>query len=119
MTLTSTDTINDFSGNVAEILDTTCTSGPGAGNYETAGSFTQWTSTSSPDLSDYEKGASGPNGAYDSTNYIGKYKGCSASSNIFVRGAKADTATADTGIYNIDLSNAAPSSTLYGFRCVK
>lgn len=118
-TLSSTDTINDIGGNVSELLDTTCSSGTGAGNYETAVAYTQWTSVAAPDLSDYEKGASGPLGAYDSDEATGKYKGCATTANIFVRGGKADTALADAGVFQLDLSAAAPSSTLIGFRCVK
>ena len=120
-TLSSTDTVNDMSGNVAEWVSDTCTSGTGVGSYETTGgAFVEWNLNSSPNLGDYERGIAGPSvSSWTSANKIGEYKGCGATGNGFVRGGGA-TGTTDAGIYGLDLNSLqSATSAIWGFRCVK
>lgn len=113
--LSSTDKIWDISGNVSEWLATTCTM---ADYYDSAG-LIEWTDSN---LDDAERAAAGPsNSAYnDATNALGRYDGCGADSNVFMRGGYVDTTNATyAGIYQIDLTTTGTAGTRIGFRCVK
>lgn len=118
LTLSTGETIQDFSGNVAEWVDATCTPGTGIGNYQTGGTVVDWTNAG---LTDYERGVSGPsNSTWDYNRAVGQYKGCTLSNNVFLRGG-ASTGGYDVGIFDLDLTkNQNVTGALWGgFRCVK
>lgn len=117
-TLSTGDTIRDFSGNVAEWVDATCTPGTGLGNYQTAGAVVDWTNAG---LTDYEQGVSGPsNTIWDFNRGVGQYKGCTLAGNAFLRGGSS-LGGYDVGIFDLNLNNnQSVTGTLWGgFRCVK
>ncbi len=130
LTLLSGDTIKDFSGNLAEWVDNTCTSGSGVGKYYQDGNpgtvaTLEWTTSN---LDDYERATSGPSSSsYSSTNGIGQYTECTLDNNSFLRGGASDEVLS-AGIFSLNLrrdiyqlSNGdyTPNRYLYGFRCVK
>jgi len=114
-TLSNGQTIWDMSGNVYEWTHDICTSGTGTGYWQGAG-WIEWTDST---LSDYEKITAGPIGAYTADNGAGRYYGCSANGNGFLRSGHWDNGSY-AGLFILGL-NAAPtfSSTSVGFRCVR
>ena len=114
-TLSNGQTIWDLSGNVSEWTHDICTTGTGTGYWQGAG-WVEWTDSS---LSDYEKITAGPIGTYTATNAVGRYYGCSANGNGFLRGEYwADGSY--VGLFSLYL-NAAPSysNSTIGFRCAR
>jgi len=114
-TLSNGQTIWDMSGNLYEWTHDICTAGTGTRYWQGAG-WIEWTDST---LSDYEKIVAGPVGAYTATNGVGRYYGCSANGNGFLRsGAWADGSYA--GLFDLNLSYApSASSTGIGFRCAR
>ena len=114
-TLSNGQVIWDLSGNVYEWTHDICTAGTGTGYWQGAG-WIEWTDST---LSDYEKITAGPIGAYTATNGVGRYYGCSANGNGFLRGGSWAYGS-DAGLFALDLS-AAPSYsyTHIGFRCAR
>ena len=114
-TLSNGQTIWDLSGNVYEWTHDICTTGTGTGYWQGAGWF-EWTDSS---LSDYEKITAGPIGTYTATNAVGRYYGCSANGNGFLRGGHwADGSYA--GLFFLYLGNApSNSNSNFGFRCAR
>jgi len=106
----------DWSGNVWEWVDMTCTAGTGAGYWYYTAAWIEW---SNANLSDYEKPRAGPSGAYTSTQNAGRYYGCSATGNAVFRGGNW-TGSTNAGVFAI-FANYAPSisGTGFGFRCGK
>ena len=104
----------DWSGNVWEWVDMTCTAGTGAGYWYNSGSWIEWDNAN---LSDYEKGRAGPAGAYTATQNAGRYYGCTATGNAVFRGGNwSDGALA--GVFAFYAVNAPSNSyTNIGFRC--
>ena len=111
LTLSNGQTIWDLSGNVWEWTNDTCTQT----NWYNSG-WLEWTDAN---LADYEKPNAGPLGAYTSTNRVGKYYGCTANGNAFLRGGSWSYNTY-AGAFALGL-NYAPASyhTNFGFRCVR
>ncbi|KAF0124424.1 MAG: hypothetical protein FD189_2415 [Elusimicrobia bacterium] len=66
--LSTGEYIWDWSGNLWEWLDMTCTAGTGAGYWYESGGWIEW---SDGNLSDYEKGRAGPAGSYTSAHNAG------------------------------------------------
>ena len=105
----------DWSGNVWEWVDMTCTAGTGSGYWATGG----WLEWSDANLSDYEKGRAGPSGAYTSAQNAGKYYGCSATGNAVFRGGPW-TSIAISGVYAFYALGAPTySHAETGFRCAR
>ena len=105
----------DWSGNVWEWVDMTCTAGTGNGYWDSGG----WLEWSDANLSDYEKGRAGPSGAYTSTQNAGKYYGCSATGNAAFRGCSW-TGGAIAGVYTFYALGAPTySHAETGFRCAR
>ena len=103
----------DWSGNVWEWVDMTCTGGTGNGYWATSG----WLEWNDANLSDYEKGRAGSSGAYTSTQNAGRYYGCTATGNAVVRGGHWND-VANTGVFAFDAYNdPSYSHTSRGFRC--
>ena len=104
----------DWSGNVWEWVDMTCTAGTGAGYWYNSGGWIEWDNAN---LSDYEKGRAGPAGAYTATQNAGRYYGCTATGNAVFRGGYwGDGASA--GVFAFNARNAPSLSvTAIGFRC--
>ena len=104
----------DWSGNVLEWLEMTCSGGTGTGLWDITASWQEWTVAS---LSDYEKGRAGPAGAYTSAQNAGKYYGCAADANVVTRGG-GWTSGVNAGIFAFQA--AVIPSDYYdnlGFRC--
>ncbi|MDD4409657.1 MAG: prepilin-type N-terminal cleavage/methylation domain-containing protein [Candidatus Pacebacteria bacterium] len=72
----------DLSGNTWEWNSDICVQGSGAGNWYNSA----WIEWSDSNLSDYELGSAGPNPLYTSTQNVGRYYGCAANGNGFLRG---------------------------------
>jgi len=114
-TLTNGQTVWDMSGNIYEWTNDTCTAGTGTGYWQGAG-WIEWTDSN---LSDYEKLVAGPAGAYTATNAAGRYYGCSANGNGFLRGGHWGNGSY-AGLFNLVLNDApSHSSTYLGFRCAR
>jgi hypothetical protein len=114
-TLTNGQTIWDLSGNVYEWTNDTCTTGTGTGYWQGAG-WIEWNDTT---LTDYEKVVAGPAGSYTSTNATGRYYGCSANGNAFLRSGGWNYGS-DAGVFNLFLYYAPTiSGTTVGFRCAR
>jgi len=114
-TLQNGQEIWDISGNVYEWVNDTCTAGTGAGNWQAAG----WLEWDNSVLSDYEKTIAGPAGNYTATNAAGRYYGCSATGNVFLRGGDWGSGSY-AGVFNLDLSaTSSYSYTAVGFRCAR
>jgi prepilin-type N-terminal cleavage/methylation domain-containing protein len=130
LTLLSGDTIKDFSGNVAEWVDTLCTPGDGQGKYyDNSGAVSTFDWDDSAKFDDYERAASGPSiSTWTFAQGIGQYTECAAplnEKNAFLRGGGSDDVAA-AGIFSLNLRrsiytqhNTDTSQYLYGFRCVK
>lgn len=105
----------DWSGNLFEWVDMTCTAGAGSG-YWYSSAWVEWSDTN---LSDYEKVRAGPAGAYTSTHNTGKYYGCTSTGNAVLRGGYwANGANAGVfafGAYNDPLL----VYDAFGFRCAR
>jgi len=115
-TLQNGETIWDLSGNVYEWTNDTCTAGTGAGNYYNSGAWVEWDNSN---LSDYEKSIAGPAGNYTATNATGRYYGCSATGNAFLRSGDWDVGSY-AGVFYLNLGNApSVSYTSVGFRCAR
>jgi len=103
----------DWSGNVWEWVDMTCTAGTGAGYWDNSG-LVEWTVGN---LSDYEKPRAGPAGAYTSAQNAGLLSGCAGTGNVLRRGGAWDSTT-NGGIFSIFLGNPSLSASVWrGFRC--
>lgn len=115
-TLSNGEVIWDWSGNVWEWMDETCTAGSGIGNWYNGG----WIEWSDSNLGDYERAQMGPSSSsYTSSNGMGRYYGCTSSGNAFLRGGYWNGG-ASAGAFSLALSNAPSNSgTGLGFRCVK
>jgi len=111
--LSNGQTIWDMSGNVWEWTNDTCMAGTGTGYWQGTG-WIEWTDST---LSDYEKLVAGPAGAYTAANGAGRYYGCSANGNGFLRSGSWDDGSV-AGLFNLNLGGAPTSSgTNLGFRC--
>ena len=111
MNLSNGEVIWDFSGNVYEWTDAQCGT-----PWDTTAAWQEWNVAG---LTDYEKYVGGPDGSYTSSNGVGKYYGCTANGNAFLRGG-AWYSGADAGVAALVLNNAPSSSTTgVGFRCCK
>ena len=112
--LSSGQYIWDWSGDVWEWVDMTCTAGTGAGYWYNSGAYLEWTDGN---LSDYEKARAGPAGAYTATHNAGRYFGCSATGNAVLRSGYFFTGV-HAGVFAFN-ANSAPSSSgvEIGFRC--
>jgi len=108
-TLSNGQTIWDLSGNVWEWNNDACS--------QTNWHNSAWIEWNTVALSDYEKTNAGSLGNYTSANGAGRYYGCTANSNGFIRGG--DWSNGDyAGVFSLDL-RYAPSllDTTVGFRC--
>ncbi|MFA5346407.1 MAG: SUMF1/EgtB/PvdO family nonheme iron enzyme [Candidatus Omnitrophota bacterium] len=115
-TLSNGQTVWDMSGNVYEWTHDICTAGTGTGYWYGTANWFEWTDSN---LSDYEKITAGPIGAYTATNGAGRYYGCSANGNGFLRGGDWDYGSY-AGLFNLRLSYAPSySGTNIGFRCAR
>jgi len=113
--LSSSEYLWDWSGNVLEWVDMTCTAGTGAG-YWHSGGWLEWTDVN---LSDYEKERSGPAGAYTATHNAGRYYGCTTTGNAVGRGGVWSHTTI-AGVFTFDGYNTPSySDTHIGFRCAR
>ncbi|MCX6792620.1 MAG: prepilin-type N-terminal cleavage/methylation domain-containing protein [Candidatus Falkowbacteria bacterium] len=112
--LSNGEVIWDFSGNIDEWLDKTCTSA----EYVDLGGLDEWTN---PGISTAAHDASGPlDPLFNSTYGIGNYFGCISDGNVFLRGGSADNSSYKGGLYSLYLAyNNSVTSPLAGFRCVK
>lgn len=120
LTLLSGEVIKDFSGNVAEWVDDTCTSGSGIGKYFYGGSsYYDWSDATPNLVADYERGASGPSNAlWGISQGLGTYKPCTTGNPFLRGGSVADGG--HSGIFGLQLNNIpASSNPLWGFRCVR
>ncbi|WKZ25076.1 MAG: type II secretion system protein [Patescibacteria group bacterium] len=124
--LLSGGSIWDLAGNVAELADSTCVSGTGAGQYPVVGPSYWSTVLADPNYA-YAVEASGPTwlDGYDSSmgNSGWFTSGCSSTGNIFIRGGDSFNGTDGhdgyVGIYYLDLENNSSYKGKYlGFRCV-
>jgi hypothetical protein len=116
-TLSNGNVIWDWSGNVWEWLNGTCTPGSGSGKWYNSGAWIQW---SDSNLNDYERSTLGPsNSSYTSSQNMGRYVGCTASGNAIRFGGQYDDGES-AGCYGLVLVNL-PSDTGggIGFRCCK
>ncbi|MBI5744542.1 MAG: hypothetical protein HY952_08340 [Elusimicrobia bacterium] len=104
----------DWSGNVWEWVDMTCTAGTGAGYWYNA-AWIEWTDAN---LSDYEKPRAGPAGAYTSAQNAGRYYGCTATGNAVFRGGNWLNG-ADAGVFAFVADKAPSYSGPRGFRCAR
>ncbi|HAT71681.1 MAG TPA: hypothetical protein DCS63_02565 [Elusimicrobia bacterium] len=112
--LSSSEYIWDWSGNVMEWVDMTCTAGTGAGYWYNSATWIEWTDGN---LSDYEKVRAGPSGAYIATHNAGRYYGCTTTGNAVGRGG-VWSHDASAGVFTFDAYNAPSySDTHIGFRC--
>lgn len=108
-TLSNGQTIWDFSGNVYEWNNDICS--------QTNWSSSSWIEWDNSDLSDYEKPNAGPSGNYTSTHGAGRYYGCTANGNGFIRGGRWGDG-AGAGVFALRLGyGPTDSSTGLGFRC--
>lgn len=108
-TLSNGQTIWDLSGNVWEWNNDICS--------QTNWSSSSWIEWNNAVLSDYEKPNAGPLGNYTSTHGAGRYYGCTANGNGFLRGGRWNRG-AYAGVFALDLSLwPTASSTSFGFRC--
>jgi len=114
-TLTNGSSIWDLAGNVWEWTNDTCQSGTGFGKWYNIGSYIEWTDAN---LSDYEKSMAGPPGSYTSTQGMGRYGGCSANGNAFVRGGNFDHSSV-AGAFALWLGTLPTSAGNRGFRCAR
>jgi len=106
----------DWSGNVWEWVDMTCTAGAGAGYWYDSGAYIEWDDAN---LSDYEKVRAGPAGAYTSAQNAGRYIGCTSTGNAGLRGGCWNIA-ATAGVFAFALGNIPSASyTTVGFRCAR
>lgn len=108
-TLSNGQTIWDLSGNVWEWNNDTCS--------QTNWNNSTWIEWNDDALSDYEKTNAGSLGNYTSANGAGRYYGCTANGNGFIRGGDWDLGDY-AGMFTLNL-NYAPSDldTDIGFRC--
>lgn len=112
--LSSGQYIWDWSGNVWELLDMTCSSGTGTGFWDNTDGWLEWDAAG---LSDHEKVRSGPAGAYTSTQNAGRYYGCVADGNAARRGGAYNSTTyAGPFAHNMNYGPSY-SDTGNGFRC--
>lgn len=113
--LSNGEVIWDWSGNVWEWLSNTCTGGTGAGNWDSTAAWQEWTASA---FDDYERATLGPSSSvWDANNGTGRYYGCTANGNAFIRSGGWDGGVY-AGVFTLYLSNA-PSGvgTSVGFRC--
>ena len=109
--LNNSEIIWDFSGNVWEWNNNTCSQGDPW--YSTAG-WLEWTNSN---VNGTEKTLGGSIGNYNSANGVGMYYGCTTNGNGFLRGGAWNFGTG--GAFFILLGNSPGSvDTLWGFRCV-
>jgi hypothetical protein len=114
-TLTNGQIVWDLSGNVYEWTHDICYTGTGQGYWQGAG----WIEWNDATLTDYEKMTAGPAGAYTATNGVGRYYGCSANGNGFLRSGFWNVGSY-AGLFHLDLSFAPSNSyTNVGFRCAR
>ena len=112
--LSSGQYIWDWSGNVWEWVDMTCSSGTGAGYWYNSAAWVEW---SDANLSDHEKVRAGPAGAYTSAQNSGQYYGCIATANAVLRGGRWVNAE-NAGVFAFSANNApSGSNEAFGFRC--
>ncbi|MFH0831864.1 MAG: hypothetical protein V1886_03295 [archaeon] len=113
--LSNGEVIWDWSGNVYEWLANTCTGGTGAGNWDATAAWQEWTAAA---FNDYERPTLGPSSSlWDANNGTGRYYGCTANGNAFLRGGHWGSG-AYAGVFNLYL-DGAPSyvNSDFGFRC--
>jgi formylglycine-generating enzyme required for sulfatase activity len=106
----------DLAGNVWEWTNNTCTQGSGTSKWS---SITSWIEWNGSDLNDYERPTAGPNPLYTSSQNAGKYYGCSANGNGFVRGGTWFDGNR-VGLFAIHMADSPSfSGTATGFRCTR
>lgn len=111
-TLSNGQTIWDLSGNVWEWNNDTCSQT----NWYSGASWIEWDNAN---LSDYEKSNAGPLGPYTSAHGAGRYYGCTANGNGFLRGGYWIYG-AYAGVFALHLGSAPSGSFAVaglGFRC--
>ena len=114
--LSSGQYIWDWSGNVYDWVDMTCTAGSGAGYWYNA----IWVEWNDANLADYEKLRAGPAGGSLSTQNAGQYRGCAATGNAVARGGNWGDGATLAGVYSFSAGIAPSSSyTSIGFRCAR
>jgi len=113
--LSSGQYIWDWSGNVWEWLDMTCTAGIGAGYWYFVAAYLEWTDAN---LSDYEKVRAGPEGAYISAHNAGQYYGCSATGHAMRRGGAHNSGEV-AGVFALYHTLPSTSDSYIGFRCAR
>jgi hypothetical protein len=114
--LSSGQYVWDWSANVFEWLDMTCTAGSGVGNWYNSGNWVEWTNAN---LSDYEKVRAGPSGAYTTAQNMGQYYGCNAAGKAAARGCSWDE-SGNAGVFALYSVQLPSYSDAYiGFRCGK
>jgi len=115
LSLANGQVIWDLSGNVYEWTHDFCYTGTGTGYWQGA----DWIEWNDSTLSDYEKAIAGPAGNYTSANATGRYYGCSANGNAFLRSGRWDYGSY-VGVFNLNLYSAPSRSDTYvGFRCAR
>jgi len=109
-TLSNGETIWDLSGNVWEWNNDTCSQT----NWYSGAAWIEWDNDA---LSDYEKTNAGSLGNYTSANGAGRYYGCIANGNGFLRGGNWNYGDY-AGVITLGLGDApADLITSVGFRC--
>ena len=110
----------DWSGNVWEWLNLTCTGGTGVGFWDdSSSSMYYWLEWNSAGLQDYERGKAGPSGNYTSTQNVGMYGGCDTNGNAVMRGGSW-WGSGTTGVFAFNASMSPSSTYGYGgFRCAR
>ncbi len=115
--LSTAQYIWDWSGNVWEWLDVTCTGGTGSGLWDNTNTgYWEWSFSA---LQDYEKGKAGPEGNYISIQNAGVYFGCTSNGNAVIHGgawASYDRA----GVYAFNAKHTPYDwFSDVGFRCAR
>ncbi|MFA5169334.1 MAG: prepilin-type N-terminal cleavage/methylation domain-containing protein [Candidatus Paceibacterota bacterium] len=116
LNLQNGNVIWDFSGNVWEWTNNTCTIGTGTGNWYNSGAWIDWTDSN---LSDYERKTAGVGSSLTSSNGVGRYYGCTANGNAFLRGGGWDSGSG-AGAFALTLTySPSYTYTALGFRCAR
>jgi len=114
--LSNSEIMWDVAGNVWEWTDARCANDANAAWDDNAG-WLEWSSTT-PDLSDYERIVGGSK-LYTSANGIGQYYGCTVDGNAFLRGGLWYSG-AYAGVFALGLDcSPARAGEYIGFRCAR
>ena len=116
LNLANGNVIWDLSGNVWEWTNDTCTQGSGTGNWYNSGAWIEWNNSN---LDDYERKTAGIGSSLTGSNGVGRYYGCTATGNAFLRGGHWGYGSG-AGAFALYLYNSPSyTSTHIGFRCAR